>query len=175
MNTGQQLGHHFLPGSSQIKLACMQVLFSIEILRWLCLPSMFCCDRQQAACNLVSTEACSRYVTQARRKAKRLPFETETSWNAAITPCQCCLLCPMLPPPSTTPPDTNSLGSCTRHTGWTSMHYWHQSLCLCSAKLGVQTPWQEGTAVYDAVLCMMQSCVRSWSGSMGWWRSSTPV
>ena len=27
MNTGQQLGHHFLPGSSQIKLACMQVLF----------------------------------------------------------------------------------------------------------------------------------------------------
>jgi hypothetical protein len=37
------------------------------------------------------------------------------------------------------------------------MRYWHHSLCLCSAKPGVQTPWQEGTVsvsvVYDAVLC----------------------
>jgi len=32
MNTGQQLGHHFLPGSSQIKLACMQVLFQLAAL-----------------------------------------------------------------------------------------------------------------------------------------------
>ncbi len=154
MNTGQQLGRHVLPQSSQIKLACMQVLFSVKILCWLCLSSMFCCDRQQAACNLVSCGACSWCVLQAGRKAKHLPFETVTSGNAAAT---------LLPVLFALPNATTT----TNHSFW---HPHPMDFALDTQAKPASTAGENFCAfaqpslVYKhlgrrALLCMMQCCV----------------